>query len=100
VTVIYEITAAVNDDLIEAYELYMRDHHIPDLMATGLFTKATFSRSQPGRYRICYDASGQELLDEYLSQHAARLREDLKSHFPAGVELAREIWKVVEVFEK
>jgi hypothetical protein len=51
----YEITATVRADLCDAYERYMRDRHIPDLLATGSFAGATMARSSPGRYRIRYE---------------------------------------------
>jgi hypothetical protein len=98
--IIYEITATVSDDLIESYEKYMREQHIPDLIATGYFTKAYFTRSGENRYRIQYHAHDQKVLDEYLAKDAPRLREDFNSHFPEGVEVSRENWEILEEFAK
>lgn len=95
--VTYEITATVQPDLIEAYENYMIDHHIPDLMETRCFESATFSRNS-GRYRIRYEAFDQESLGRYLKEHASRLREDFVRHFPTGVELKRDTWDVITAF--
>ena len=95
--VTYEITATVQPDLIERYENYMIDRHIPDLMATGYFASATFSRNS-GRYRIRYDANNLEDLGKYLKEHAGRLREDFAQHFPTGIELKRDTWDVVTAF--
>jgi hypothetical protein len=92
----YEITATARPDLCDAYERYMRDRHIPDLMRTGAFIAATFSRSAAGRYRIRYEARSREHLDAYLAQHAPRLRQHFNDTFPAGVELLREEWTVLE----
>lgn len=97
-TVIYEITATVRDDLMESYERYMSSKHIPDLMSTGCFVGATFSRSEIARYRIWYTAASQDDLDRYLNQNASRLRDDLRSHFPNGVEPSREVWNMIEEF--
>ena len=99
-TVIYEVTAIVRDDLIETYEQYMRSRHIPDLLATGSFVGASFWRSEDGRYRMCYEAATQEDLDEYLNRHAEGLRADLRSRFPDGVKLSREVWNVIEKFDR
>ena len=41
----YEVTANVEPELAEAYERFMIDRHIPDLMATGEFASATLGRS-------------------------------------------------------
>lgn len=96
--VTYEITATVDEKLVGSYESYMREMHIPDLLATGFFSSATLSVSQPGRYRIRYEAADQIALDNYLATDAERLRADAMGHFPEGVDLEREIWNVIETF--
>jgi hypothetical protein len=95
----YEITAVVENDLITEYEEFMTERHIPDLMATGAFASATLSRSSAGRYRIRYEARSREALDEYLANHAQRLRNHLAGAFPAGIEFTREEWEVLAAFE-
>lgn len=94
--VIYEITATVKPDLISDYEAYMRDRHIPDLLATGFFVSVRFSRSG-NRFRVCYESND---LAGYLSRDAARLRADFLEHFPDGVELGRETWDLIESWPK
>jgi len=97
--IIYEITATVRADLIEDYEKYMRETHIPDLMATGFFSGARIARSGENRYRIQYEAHDRKALDEYLETEAARLRADFLSHFSQGVELTRENWEVLQIWK-
>ncbi len=98
--VTYEITTVVEPRLIEAYERYMRQVHIPDLLATGCFQGAALTRSAVGRYRVRYEAASQTDLDRYLTTHAARLREDFASHFPDGVSASREVWSAIETWER
>ena len=100
-TVIYEITTSVRAELVERYEDYMRQRHIPDLLATGYFHSAAFtgSAAAPGRYRVRYEAHDQKSLDKYLSNDADRLRGDFMAHFPEGVEIAREVWKVLQLWK-
>jgi hypothetical protein len=94
--IIYEIMAAVRSDLRAAYEQYMIDEHIPDLLRTGHFTRAAIMRNETGgTYRICYESPSREFLDQYLSDHAQRLRAEMIEHFPSGVEVSREIWSVL-----
>ena len=97
--VIYEITAVVRVELIEEYEKYMRERHIPDLLATGYFSGADFARSAENRYRIRYGAPDKAALDAYLNTQAERLRADFLAHFPEGVELTREVWQVLQDWE-
>jgi hypothetical protein len=99
-TVIYEITAVVRADLIGKYEKYMRGRHIPDLLETGYFRAASFTRSGKDRYRIRYEAHDQTALDQYLQNEAARLRADFLAYFPEGVELNRDVWEVLESWKK
>ena len=97
--VIYEITVFVRAELAREYEKYMRGQHISDLLATGYFQGASFSRSAPNRYRICCEALNQNSLDDYLKNHAERLRADFLAHFPEGVEIVREVWEVLQIWK-
>jgi hypothetical protein len=94
--IIYEVTAVVQAHLAEAYERYMRQHHIPDVLASGCFQSADFASAAPGRYRMRYEASTDADLERYLATHAARLREDAASRFPEGVVLSREVWTAIQ----
>lgn len=98
--IIYEITATVRADLIESYEKYMRERHIPDLLVTGYFSGAKFTRAGANRYRIQYEARDKDALDDYLKSEASRLRSDFIAHFSEGVELSREIWEVVQIWQE
>lgn len=44
-----EVTAIVDPALVEAYQPYMRERHIRDVVATGCFRDASFERGEPGR---------------------------------------------------
>jgi hypothetical protein len=93
--IVYEVTAKVEAAHREKYEGYMRDRHIPDLLATGFFLSASFERSEPGRYRMRYVCESQGTLEVYLEKEAPRLRNDVTEHFPEGIELSREVWDVL-----
>lgn len=90
--VTYQVNAVVEPELLDAYERYMREQHIPDVWATGCFREASFERAGPGRYRVRYRAASEADLDRYLREHTARLRDDFAAHFPQGAELSREVW--------
>ncbi len=96
--VTYEVTALVPPEFIERFEDYMRHRHIADVLATGHFESATFSRTD-GKYRMKYVAHSRESLDQYLANDTMRLRDDFYKHFPEGIELSREVWDVIEAFK-
>jgi len=87
----YEVTAIVRPDLVDSFEAFL-DGHVADVLATGCFTGAVIDRGEPGHYRVCYRAPAKDVLDRYLSEHAPRLRDDTRAHFPAGIDFSRAIW--------
>lgn len=93
--IVYEVTARVREDLIEPYEKYMRERHIPDLLKTKFFTRAFFTRSAENIYRVQYHAPDRASLDEYLNTEADRLRADFMEHFSEGISLEREVWEII-----
>jgi hypothetical protein len=95
----YEVTSEVEESLIARFEQYMRETHIPEVLATGCFQAAVFARSSPGRYRTSYVARTQADLDRYLATHTGGLRLDFAAHFPEGVSLSREVWATVQRWE-
>ena len=92
----YEVNAVVDEALVPAYERYMTDRHISDLIDTGCFVEASFSRTEGRRYRIRYEAPDRAALERYFSDHAERLRGDFHDHFPTGVAVTREEWTVLK----
>jgi hypothetical protein len=96
--VIYEVRVSVKAELRNAYEAYMTEQHIPDLMKTGCFVEASFESYDDGEYQMRYSSRSREELECYLREHAARLRQDLTSHFPDGITLSRREWNVIKHF--
>ena len=92
----YEVTAEVEAAIAPGYEHYMRTRHLADLLATGKFVAAELLKSGVGRFRQRYLAQSPADLDDYLNDHAPRLRDDFAKHFPTGVTISREVWQLVE----
>lgn len=90
--VTYEVTTVVDPPLVDAYERFMREHHIPDVYETRCFRGVVFEHAGSGRYRVRYQAASQADVDRYLREHTARLRADVAAHFPSGLQLSREVW--------
>ena len=93
--IVYEVTATVREDLGEMYERYMLDRHIPEVLATGACTGASFERGEGESYRVRYFSATRETLDSYFANNAPVLRRDFAEHFPDGVDLARAEWVVL-----
>lgn len=100
---VYEVAVTLapgtNED---EYGDWMRDHHIPALLATRCFSAAEVSREDGAapRYRTRYFAVDRAALQRYLSEHAPSLREDFQRRFGAGAEVRRETWEILDVWER
>jgi hypothetical protein len=88
----YEVTLQVEPALAAALERHMRTQHIPEIFATGCFSRIRFQQASDARFRTSYEASSQADLDRYLREHAPRLRAEFQAEFPAGVTVTRETW--------
>jgi hypothetical protein len=97
-TISYEVSAIVREDLCDAFETFMIDIHIPEVMATGAFSSASFAKLESGRYRTNYVAASRESLDTYFAEHAPRLRDHVAETFSDGIEFSREEWEIIESF--
>ncbi len=96
---IYEVTAKVRLDLIEEYEKFMLERHMPDLVDTGHFQSAELAQVTDGIYRARYKVEDRAALENYFETDVIRLREDFSKKFPEGVVLSREILDVLKTWE-
>jgi hypothetical protein len=90
--VLYEVTVDVVPQRAEAFERFMREKHIPAILATGCFFRIRFARAGSNRFRTAYVARTKDDLDRYLAQHTAGFRADFNAEFPSGVTASREVW--------
>lgn len=93
--ILYEVTLDLAPTVAGALPAYLRDHHIPQIFATGCFQRIRFDQASDTRVRTCYMAASRADLDRYLDQHAPRMRAEFAADFPAGVTLSREVWTEV-----
>jgi hypothetical protein len=93
----YEVVVDLVEGLGEAFEVYMRKQHIPEILATECFEGALFEKASATRYRTSYLGT-QEGLDRYLSEHAAAFRADFLQHFPEGATPSRNVWSCVQAW--
>jgi hypothetical protein len=100
---VYEVsvTLAAGTDP-DVFADWMRDHHIPALLATRCFSAAEFTRDDAShvRYRTRYFAMDRASLERYQAEHATRLRADFQRHFGEGATVRREVWEVLETWER
>jgi Ni,Fe-hydrogenase III component G len=91
----YQVTATVEPQLVDEFERFMVEDHMPALIATGCFGSAAIVRVGPGRYRMRYEAESRAELDRYLQTEAPRVRSEFTARFPSGIALEREVGEVL-----
>ncbi len=89
--IVYEVYIKVQAGLIEQFETYMEERHIPDMIETGFFFGADFKILSDGNYRVSYQCKDKATLDEYLNTDAERLRKDFIKNFQEGIVVSRKI---------
>ncbi len=77
--IVYNVTINVDTDVHEAWLAWMKDEHIPDVMATGLFLESRIFRvlaNDDGgiTYAIQYTAADMVHYERYRDEHAPRLQ--------------------------
>ena len=99
--IIYNVTVNIDDDVHEDWVTWMRDVHIPDVMATGYFLENRFAQvlveeQQGTTYSIQYLCKNLLDLEEYQNGHAPRLQADHTSRYEGKFVAFRTLLKVVE----
>lgn len=78
--VVYNITTKVHISINADWLQWQRKEHIPEIMATGLFTGYTFFRlleqddSEGNTYALQYTAANENNYQEYMQHFAPALR--------------------------
>jgi hypothetical protein len=78
--VIYNVTIKVDSTIAEEWLLWLKNEHIPGVMATRCFTHATVLRlletddSEGPTFAVQYHALSKSMFDEYIALHADEMR--------------------------
>ncbi len=100
---LYNVTVNVDDEVKDNWIEWMRESHIPDVLQTGLFEAATFSRlmveEESGTtYAIQYRIKDMESFRIYQEMYAAGLQNEHKQKFGEKTVAFRTIMEIVADF--
>ncbi|WP_248724347.1 DUF4286 family protein [Seonamhaeicola sp. ML3] len=102
--IIYNVTANIDESIHEEWLVWIKEH-IPQVLGTGKFDKATLTRVLVEEdmggvtYSIQYRAFSREALDAYYREDAERLRADgLKRFADKMLAFRTELEMVDEYF--
>jgi hypothetical protein len=85
---IYNVTTNIEESAHDKWLQWMRETHIPDVLATGKFLNAKMSKvlieEEMGgiTYSVQFTTADRETLQKYYQEDATRLRNDALKRFP------------------
>ena len=102
--VVYNVTINVDNDVREAWLRWMRETHIPEVLDTGLFRRATLTRvlaEEEGgsTYAVQYLCHDMESFDHYERNFAAELRTRTEKQFGGKFVAFRTLLQVIDEFD-
>ena len=85
---IYNVTINIDESVHDQWLSWMRDKHVPDMLATGKFSHAKMVKvlveEEMGgvTYSVQYTTKDRQTLESYYREDADRLRSDAQKLFP------------------
>ena len=98
--ILYNVTSALDATIADEWVAFMRDVHMPEVVATGCFIKSQFLRlldEEEGgiTYAAQYYAISLEQLEAYQEHFAPALRADMDQRFGGRFAAFRTVLEVV-----
>lgn len=85
--ILYNITLKVNPSIEEEWIRWLKEEHIPEIMATGLFTEYRFFRLLEQD-----DTEGKTFAVQYFAKNINDYREYIDKHAPLQREKSLKKW--------
>lgn len=79
--IVYNVTVNIDSSVHDEWLQWMKEQHIPDVVATGCFTHGKIFRilvdEQAGvSYSVQYSANGMSEINRYMQEFAPKLRKE------------------------
>lgn len=99
--IIYNVTVNIDHDVHDEWLHWMKEVHVPDVMATGFFLDSRISKvlsgdEEGGRtYSIMYTCKDQQTLERYQQEAAPALQADHTKRYAGKFGAFRTLLEVV-----
>ncbi|MDC7994785.1 DUF4286 family protein [Altibacter sp. HG106] len=99
---IYNVTINIEESIHDEWVQWMKDTHIPAMLATGKFQKALMTRVQVEEemggitYSVQYRTDSKATLDRYYAEHANAMRAQSKPFEGKFVAFRTELEVITE----
>lgn len=99
--ILYNVTSSIEPAVAEDWVAYMRNVHLPEVLASGFFLKTQLLRllneeNDGHTYAAQYYCLSLEQLDAYQQHVAPALRADIETRFAGQYVSFRTVLEVVE----
>lgn len=100
--IVYNVTSKVTWAIHEAWVQWMKEEHIPEVVATGCFTHAQFLRlletedEEGPTYTVQYFAESKEKQEAYVATFANTLREKVFAKWGNQFIAFRSVMELVQ----
>ena len=101
--IIYNVTVSVEEVIKEDWLIWMLDVHIPEVMATGIFSKSQINRvivqgDSDNTFAIAYSCENMKDLHQYQVKFAAELQKKHVARYGEKAVAFRTLMEVVQEF--
>jgi len=98
--ILYNVTVSIDAAIENEWLQWMKEVHLPDVLATGYFAEAKIARilaeEQGGKaYSVQYYAFSMDAYEAYEKDHAPRLREEHQQKFGSRTAAFRTLLHVI-----
>jgi hypothetical protein len=98
---VYNVTVKVNTDIHEEWLEWMKKTHVPEVLATGFFSKSRISKidiqeDDGVTYAIQYDCFSIKSLNKYMSLYAPALQRKTLDRYTNQFVAFRTVLHVIE----
>lgn len=101
---IYNVTVKTDASIADTWERWMIAEHMPELLATGLFTECRLARltdteddDDSPTYSAQYTCPSRAEYERYLTEHASLMRQKGLEKFGGGFVAFRSVMEVLDV---
>ena len=98
--ILYNVTVKIDKDSHDEWLRWMKEVHIPDVLATGCFTENKLCRvmiDEPDgfTYSIQYFSKDMETIEKYHKQYAAKLQKEHHDRYDGKFVAFRTLMEIV-----
>lgn len=102
--ILYNVTVNIDEDVRDEWLTWMKEVHIPDLLATGMFVSCKLARilaeeAGGNAYSVQYFAPNMEKVEQYMREFAPQLQAEHDKKFNGKYVAFRTLLDIVHQAE-